>query len=155
MKRLILTALSTASLAFAAPDLEKLKAELASTEAAFCALGRERGVLAAFEHFAAPKAVFFDVDPRKVRGVEAVRRRLADFPAGARLTWAPEEVDVAASGDLGYTWGRYEYRLASTVPGQPDSVGQGFYLTLWKRQPDGQWRYVLDTGSPDVPAKKP
>jgi hypothetical protein len=30
----------------------------------------------------------------------------------------------------------------------------GFFLTIWKRQPDGTWRYVMDNGAPDKPAPK-
>jgi ketosteroid isomerase-like protein len=28
----------------------------------------------------------------------------------------------------------------------------GTYSTTWKKQPDGSWKIILDTGSPDGPA---
>ena len=41
----------------------------------FCAMASAQGAPAAFAHFAAPDAAFFDVDPRAHRGPEAVRLR--------------------------------------------------------------------------------
>jgi len=139
--------------AVAAGDQAQLKAELIKMEHDFCALASEQGVPAAFAHFAAPDAAFFDVDPREHRGPEAVRLRMAGFPPNAKLTWAPLQVDVAASGDLGYTWGRYEFR-SQGADGQ-GHVGGGFYLTIWKRQPDGSWKFAIDTGTPDRPKPPP
>ena len=137
----------------AAVDQAQLKAELVKMEKDFCTMASEQGVPAAFAHFAAPNAAFFDVDPRAHRGQEAVRHRLADFPPNAKLTWAPLTVDVAASGDLGYTWGRYEFR--SPGADGKERIGGGFYLTIWKRQPDGSWKFALDTGTPDRPKPPP
>jgi len=137
----------------AAVDPTQLKAELIKMEHDFCTMASAQGVPAAFAHFAAPDAAFFDVDPRAHRGPEAVRLRMADFPPNAQLTWAPLQVDVAASGDLGYTWGRYEFR--SPGADGPERVSGGFYLTIWKRQPDGSWKFAIDTGTPDRPKPPP
>jgi ketosteroid isomerase-like protein len=139
--------------AVAAGDEARLRAELVKMENDFCAMASAQGVPAAFAHFAAPDAAFFDVDPREHRGQEAVRLRMAGFPPGAKLTWAPLQVDVAASGDLGYTWGRYEFRNPG-ADGQ-EHVGGGFYLTIWKRQPDGSWKFAIDAGTPDRPKPPP
>jgi ketosteroid isomerase-like protein len=137
----------------AAVDQDQLKAELVKMEKDFCTMASAQGVPAAFAHFAAPDAAFFDVDPRAHRGQEAVRLRMADYPPNATLTWAPLQVDVAASGDLGYTWGRYEFRS----PGAEgrERIAGGYYLTIWKRQPDGSWKFALDTGTPDRPKPPP
>ena len=64
------------------------------------------------------------------------------FPPKAKLEWIPDFVDVSASGDLGYTYGKY---TITTI----DSIGQtikrgGIFQTIWKRQPDGRWRFVWD-----------
>jgi len=76
MLSLLSFALLIAPTAFAAVDKEKLKAELAKMEDAFCTMAREKGLLAAFEYFAAPDVAFIDTDPRKFRGIEAVRERM-------------------------------------------------------------------------------
>lgn len=134
------------------PDKEKLKAEIAATEAAFSAMAQEKGLLAAFEHFAAPEVAFVDTDPRQWRGLPAVRRRLEGTPANLKLTWSAMFVDVSDDGTLGYDYGRYESRRPG--PDGQDVVRGGFFLTIWKRQPDGSWRYVMDNGAPDRDAKK-
>ena len=60
--------------------------------------------------------------------------------------------DVSDDGTLGYNWGRYEWR--SPGADGKERVRTGFFLTIWKRQPDGSWRYVMDNGAPDKPAPK-
>jgi ketosteroid isomerase-like protein len=134
------------------PDKEKIKSEIAATESAFSAMAQERGLLAAFEHFAAPDVAFVDTDPRQWRGLAAVRERMSGTPADMKLSWSALFVDVSDDGTLGYDYGRYEARRPG--PDGKDVVRGGFFLTIWKRQPDGSWRYVMDNGAPDKPAAK-
>lgn len=134
----------------ATPDQTKLKAELAAMENAFCAMAKEKGILAAFAHFAAPDVAFIDTDPRKFRGPAAVQERMGPDRPGVTLTWSALFTDVSADGTLGYNYGRYESRAPG--PDGQERVRGGFFLTIWKRQPDGSWKYVMDTGAPDRPA---
>jgi ketosteroid isomerase-like protein len=71
---------------------------------------------------------------------------------GNSLTWAPVGADISASGDLGYTYGTFEFRSMGK-DGKP-VVDHGKYTTVWKKQKDGSWKVVLDMGnaSPE-PAK--
>ena len=131
------------------PDRAVLKAELVAVEHAFAAMAQDKGILPAFEHFAAPDAAFIDTDPRQFRGLEAVRKRMGGMPPGTRLTWSPSFTDVSDDGTLGYNYGRYESRGKGTDGNEV--VRGGFFLTIWKRQPDGSWKYVMDTGAPDRP----
>jgi ketosteroid isomerase-like protein len=152
LSRLLLLALSGIAVAAAdKPNKDALKAEVAKMEDAFCAMAQAKGLLAAFQHFAAPDVAFLDVDPRKFRGPDAVRERMADADQpGVKLTWSASFTDVSDDGTLGYNYGRYEFR-APGADGQ-EVVRGGWFLTIWKRQPDGTWRYVMDNGTPD---KKP
>jgi ketosteroid isomerase-like protein len=136
--------------ASAAADTEKLKQELAQMEDAFCTMAREKGLLAAFRHFAAPDVAFLDTDPRKFRGDEAVRERMGTDKPGVKLTWSASFTDVSNDGTLGYNYGRYESRRPG--PDGQEVVRTGWFLTIWKRQPDGTWRYVMDNGTPDKAA---
>ncbi len=135
-----------------APDKQKLKAEVAAMEDAFCAMVREKGMLAAFTHFAAPDVAFIDTDPRKYHGAEAVLKRIGPDTPGVALTWSAMFTDVSDDGTLGYNYGRYELRVAA--PDGKESISGGFFLTIWKRQPDGSWRYVMDNGAADRPPPK-
>jgi ketosteroid isomerase-like protein len=62
-----------------------------------------------------------------------------------RLTWKPEGADVSAAGDLGYTWGTFEFR-SQDKDGKPN-VEYGKYTSIWKLQKDGSWKVVLDIGN--------
>jgi ketosteroid isomerase-like protein len=130
-----------------AADLERFKAELIQVEHAFNAMAQEKGLLAAFQHFAAPDVAFIDTDPRRFRGPAAVRERLGEDQPGVKLTWSPAFTDVSSDGTLGYNYGRYESRRPG--PDGKEIVRGGYFLTIWKRQPDGTWKYVMDTGAPD------
>lgn len=82
-------------------------------------------------------------------GPEGVRRALLPVYADTTfsLTWDPNYAEVSASGDLGYTVGRYEsraHRDGETV------VDSGTYLTVWTRQSDGTWKVKADIGNPDA-----
>jgi ketosteroid isomerase-like protein len=134
----------------AKPDKTELKKELAAMEDAFCAMGKSQGLLAAFKYFAAPDVSFIDTDPRKWRGLPAVVERIGPDVPGESLTWSAYYTDVSDDGTMGFNYGRYEAR--SPGPGGKVSVHTGWFLTIWKRQPDGSWKYVMDNGAPDRPA---
>ena len=70
------------------------------------------------------------------------------------LRWTPVHADIAASGDLGYTYGTYESKSPG-ADGKP-VVRTGMYVTIWKKQPDGSWKVVVDLGSANPrPVSKP
>jgi hypothetical protein len=143
--------------ALRATDHEKLCAELARTERAFCAQAAAIGVQDAFLANMADECFLAD-QLRLSRAefmvaVQTSRARLgAAYKPGpdpnSQLTWAPSKVDVSADGTLGYTWGRYDY----TAKGKDGKVtsSPGIYLTIWKRQADGSWKFVFD-GGPEIP----
>jgi len=61
------------------------------------------------------------------------------------LTWAPVGADISASGDLGYTYGTFEFR--SKDKDGKAVVDHGKYTSIWKKQKDGSWKVVLDMGN--------
>jgi len=62
-----------------------------------------------------------------------------------RLTWTPTGGNVSSSGDLGYTYGTFEFR-SNDKDGKP-RVEHGKYTSIWKLQKDGSWKVVLDMGN--------
>jgi ketosteroid isomerase-like protein len=114
--------------------------ELLDADSAFAALAQARGTGEAFATFAADRAVLLGAGEPLVVGREAIRAARRSEPGAPVLTWAPRFAEVAASGDLGLTIGYF------AVPTTPE-VLRGKYLTVWQRQADGSWRYVLDSGS--------
>jgi hypothetical protein len=64
------------------------------------------------------------------------------FSAGKTLlyNWTPLKADVAASGDLGYTYGSF----AARGEGENAQTAKGFYLRVWRRDGRGRWAIVAD-----------
>jgi ketosteroid isomerase-like protein len=61
------------------------------------------------------------------------------------LTWVPVGADISAAGDLGYTYGTFEFR-SKDKDGKP-VVEHGKYTSIWKKQKDRSWKVVLDMGN--------
>ena len=83
-----------------------------------------------------------------------IMRKQAPWAEGTSLTWTPVKAEMAASGDLGYTYGNYIF-TAKNKEGKV-VVNYGKYTSIWKKQKDGQWKVVVDMGnsSPDAKAGK-
>lgn len=120
---------------------EKFKSELFAVEKEFCAMAQSEGVQKAFVHFAADSAVI-SRKGQLFKGKEAIRMQYDSFRQGAKLEWSPDFADVSASGELGYTYGKFTYTSTDSL-GHTIQSG-GIFHTVWKRQPDGQWRFVWD-----------
>ena len=69
-----------------------------------------------------------------------------------RLTWTPVGADISTAGDLGYTYGNYEFRTKDK-DGKP-VVDHGHYTSIWKKQKDGSWKVVLDMGNTGPEAER-
>ncbi|MFI5311296.1 MAG: hypothetical protein ACHQQ3_08700 [Gemmatimonadales bacterium] len=109
-------------------------------DAAFARLAADSGPGIAFARFAAPEAMLLGGRPVPARGPEEIR---AVFDAGppSAYAWAPVRALGVASGGLGFTIGE------STVT-QNGQASRGKYLTVWRQDPDGRWKYIFDLGSP-------
>jgi ketosteroid isomerase-like protein len=133
-----LLAFLTAALAAAASAAARPApvSEIVEAERAFARAARTEGVNAAFLHYSAPDGLLFQPGPTPAR------RALAANPIPpVPVDWWPVYAGIAASGDLGFTTGPY-------VIGSGERQGHGWYFTIWRRQADGSWRWVLDHGPP-------
>ena len=94
-------------------------------------------------------AVFFGKGV--ARGKNAVSKAWLPFFTDRTLflKWYPTQVEISSSGDLGYTIGDYE-RIGKDASGAPATV-TGNYVSIWRKQPDGRWKIVLDIGTPGTP----
>ena len=61
------------------------------------------------------------------------------------VEWEPERADLAASGDLGWTTGPWQLRQEGA---DGPIASRGRYVSIWRRQPDGSWKVVMDLGNP-------
>ena len=62
-----------------------------------------------------------------------------------QLTWTPTDAQMGPSGDMGYTWGHFE-GISKDAVGNPVKT-TGRYITVWRKQADGNWKVALDAGA--------
>lgn len=88
-------------------------------------------------------------------GKDAIRGGLKPMMADPNfaVTFAATKVEVAKSGDLGYTQGPYSMTTTNAKTKAP-VVEKGKYLTVYKKQGDGTWKAVQDTFMADAPMAK-
>ena len=115
---------------------------LVEAERAFARTSVERGVRESFLAFFADDGINFQPHPTKTREAFLKRPAPATRPP-VTLNWEPIFADVSSAGDLGYTTG--PYRLINESP-EHKPTRHGYYFSIWKRQPDGAWKVVLDLG---------
>ncbi len=124
------------------------RAQLLALDAAFSRASVETSTSDAFAAYLAEDAVELQAGQPPRRGRPSIVLDLRDEPGSPRsvLRWTPEE--GSASGDLGYTWGRYE--LSLPAKGSRDArVLKGRYMSVWRREAGGAWKVIVDMGSPD------
>ena len=121
---------------------EKNKVEILRSERKFAEMAAKDGITKAFLYFAADDAVL-NRENRRIKGRDSIKAYLENETlTNIRIKWNPEFVDVAKSGDMGYTYGKF-YFSAIDTSGQVISF-KGPFHTVWKKQPDGTWRFVWD-----------
>jgi len=87
----------------------------------------------------------------RVTGKSAIAKATASAFAipDFKLEWHTDQSGVARSGELGYTSGTYTWTFKD-ASGKP-AADKGKYLTIWKKQPDGSWKVLLDMFNTDLP----
>jgi len=125
-------------------DIEKWKQEIVNTEKEFAEMAKERGIPEAFLTYAANEAVLMRNNVLII-GKEAMKKSFgiqAPTSGNVSLYWEPDFVDVSTSGDLGYTYGKYQYSVTDSLGNL--ALDSGIFHTVWKRQLNGDWRFVWD-----------
>jgi ketosteroid isomerase-like protein len=67
------------------------------------------------------------------------------------LSFAPDELVVARSGDLAYDVGSYTLTVSDPA-GDPMTI-KGRYVDVWKKDASGQWKVAVDAPVSDPPAE--
>jgi len=117
--------------------------DLLDVDRRFATIARQAGYRDAFIVFADSNAVLLHNHRPPIVGKAAIEQNYGQNAEEEFLSWTPTTADV--SGDLGYTSGTYEYITLDSVGGEVEQVG--FYTKIWKRQSDGEWKFVLDIGT--------
>jgi ketosteroid isomerase-like protein len=127
-----------------ATDKKLLEKELLKTDQDFSQMSIEKGMKEAFLFYAADSVIMLRQGQFPLFGKAELIKHLKTVPDNQiHLRWVP--VVAEASGELGYTFGKWELRFTGK-----DTVEYGTYVTIWKKFPVGKWKYVLDGGN-DTP----
>ena len=125
-------------------DLDRLM----KTDREFNDLSQKEGVKKAFLEFADENSLMLPNFNQPVYGRDALSEFLSTENDEGRLVWSPESGEVSSSGDLGYTWGRYTFTFIDS--GTTEGSSHGKYVTIWKKQKDGSWKWLIDIGNQNL-----
>lgn len=70
-------------------------------------------------------------------------------PKDYQLSWVAEGAQMGPSNDMGFTWGNYEGR-SKDKNGEP-VLTTGRFITVWRKQPDGNWKVAMDASANAAP----
>jgi ketosteroid isomerase-like protein len=118
---------------------QELIAQVRAAEVAFAGAMAKRD-LDSFASHLAEEALFFGAKD-VLRGKAAVVAGWKRYFEGATapFSWAPQTVEVLASGTLGLTSGPVL---------DPGGKQIGTFSSIWRREADGRWKVVFDKGCP-------
>jgi len=141
MKRII--TLTCLLIACNAPqkDMSKQAAEeIMQADKDMSALAAKDGFHKALLAYAADDVVKPQNNELPVIGKATLEKYWSDKPETKDLSWEPFKAEAARSGELGYTLGNWKLVLK-------DTVLYGNYYTVWKKMPDGKWKFSVDGGN--------
>ena len=118
------------------------KMEMMDADRAFSKMAEEKGMKAAFIEYLDSNGVLLRPNHLPIAGADAVDFLIQQNDADYTMTWEPKNGVIARSGELGYTYGIYALR-----PSAKDTIIYGTYVSIWKKEKGGTWKYVLDSGN--------
>lgn len=122
-----------------------------AAERAFSRMSEDRGIRESFTEFIAEDGILFR--PRAVFGKKwMLENPLPPSTARPLLVWQPIFAGISRAGDLGYTTGPWQFK--NDIKDAKFS-GFGNFMTVWKKQRDGKWKFVVDLGISNPEPKKP
>ncbi len=137
----MICAFAVAALAQNKSQVDDLKS-MVETERAFSRMSAEKGIRESFAEFIAADGILFR--PTAVPGKKWMQEHpLPPSTARPLLSWQPIFAAVSRAGDLGYTTGPWQFKQDIK---DAKAVAFGNFMTVWKKQANGTWKFALDLG---------
>ena len=141
-------------------DAESIKQAIKADEAKMNQDFKARSSEGLSSHYA--DDVYFVAPGVTADGSTEIRKVFANASTDSafNVTFSSDKVDVAASGDIAYSRGKFTEKYTDSKTGKV-MTGSGTYLTVYKKQDDGSWKIVEDVAAVDpgsikeVPPEKP
>ena len=121
------------------------KQQMMDADRAFSKLSVEKGMKNAFLEYIDSNGVLLRPNQFPVIGADAIDFLIQQNDSSYTLQWDPKNGAIAKSGELGYTYGLYKLQ-----PKGKDTAIYGTYVSIWKKQSDGSWKFVLDSGNEGI-----
>jgi ketosteroid isomerase-like protein len=115
---------------------------MVNTERAFSQASHDKGTRDAFLAFIAEEGILFR--PTAVQGKKwMLEHPQPPSPKRALLSWQPVFADISQAGDLGFTFGPWQFKqdINDAKP-----VAFGHFITVWRKQTNGSWKFAVDLG---------
>ncbi|MGE5428650.1 MAG: YybH family protein [Methylococcaceae bacterium] len=117
---------------------------LMNADIAFSDYSAKHGIQKAFIEFAHDSVVLLKPGRMPMEGLQSlIDSYKGRSDSNKLLTWKPIKALIAESGELGYTYGIWTFIAASDTT-------KGTYLTIWKKNNKGEWKYIADTGNEGI-----
>ncbi len=131
-------------------DVEADKAAIREADRQFSEAAGAKDVEGVVSLFA-DDAQLLPPDAPAITGKEGVRNFASEITAipGFAVSWQTTQAEVSRSGDLGYTLATLELSV-NDADGNP-VTRRGKDVHVWKKQPDGSWKVVIDIWNFDGP----
>lgn len=127
-------------------DLKAVEEEVMQVEKNFSDMSAKQGYKKAFAAFGADDMVVLSRggEPHVGKGDYLTpddNSSQLDFV----LTWAPLRASAARSGDMAAVFG--EWVIKTKLENGIDTSMYGNYLTVWKKNKAGEWKFIMDGGT--------
>jgi ketosteroid isomerase-like protein len=117
--------------------------EIINADKAFSDMSRQVGMKKAFLEYIDNNGVLLRPNHLPIVGADAIDYLSQSNDTDYTLSWKPAKAEIAQSGDLGFSYGVYEFTTK-------DTTLKGTYVSIWKKQKDGDWKFVLDCGNEGI-----
>jgi len=135
--------ISNVSIVNAQGGLSADQKKLLNTDWEFSRTSVKKGAAAAFYLFLTNNAMQLPEGSLPIYGKKAIFDTM--MQGDYTLSWTPVKAEVARSGELGWTWGKFVVQVIQKDGSELTSYGK--YLNIWKKQADGSWKVVVDMGN--------
>ena len=122
------------------------KEEILKADRDMCVLAAKEGFFTALLQYADSGMVKPSDGSYSIIGKKAFADSVSGKTGPKTIFWEPVQAEAASSGEMGYTRGNWKFE-------KPDTSLFGCYITVWKKQSDGSWKWTYDGGN-STPAPK-
>lgn len=129
-------------LVFSKNKMQKELEKLRQTEISFSKMCVEKGMKASFSYYADKDVIKLVGEGKSpIIGIDSLIASYGEEREKFTLEWLPAKVEISKSADLGFTFGNW---ILSAHNGKKS---YGVYYTVWKKQNDGNWKFIFDAGN--------